>query len=175
MTAAEQGALFPVDTKLFTTIEHDFGPYAVVKQVEHFSRPFMKLRRRDLPADGQSVFQITIDEQVAVCVIDTANPFPVEVRRGVSALVDDDGVEISKRWLRPIAIVGRGVDWVVRRRGPFGWRLCRSTDDSLLAMLRYGSLSVRGDLEPREAALLVAVVETDIPSTISPLAWLRGL
>lgn len=154
MTADGQGALFRVDTKVLTTNQHDFGPYAVRKQVEHFSRPFIKLRRRDLPADGRSVFQITIEAQVATCVIDAANPFPVEVRRGVSALMDDDGVDISKRWFRPIVIVGRGVDWVLRRRGPFGWRLCRSTDNSLLAMMRYGALSVLGDLEPREAALL---------------------
>lgn len=175
MTADGNGVLFRVDTKLFTTIEHDFGPYAVRKEVEHFRRPFIKWRRRDLPADGRSVFRITIEEQVSLCVIDTANPFPVEVRRGIDALVDDDGVHMIKQWLRPIAIVGRGLDWVVRRRGPFGWRLCRSTDNALLAMKRYGSLSVLGGLEPREAALLVAVVETDIPSAISPFAWLGGL
>jgi len=175
MTADEREVLCPVDAKVFAANEHDFGPYRVRKQVEHFSRPFIKWRRRDLPPDGRSVFQVTSGGQDATCVIESADPFPVEVRRGISALVENEAVNISKRWLQPVVIVGSGVDWVLRRRGPFGWRLCRSTDKSLLAAMRYGSLSVLSDLEPCEAALLIAVVEADIPSAVSPFAWLRGL
>jgi hypothetical protein len=76
--------------------------------------------------------------------------------------------------LRLIEISGGGVDWAVRRRGPFGWTIRRSDDGSLLATMRYGSLGVAGDLGPRSAALIVALVEAHVVSAVSPFVWLGG-